>query len=192
MKKSLIKNLIVVLLIISSIVLLSLKIIKNVNKKEIEEKLLVFTNEEFDLNNFLNNTSFSKNDFTLDSGYYKRTVLFYINSDDCNPCMKNLRRISEIVKINKKEFSANQIIVIKDINIKRAYWFSKTIKLNVPMLFGFDSNYVKKFEKTVLSEKERQILLIENGKNKIIARMKLIRNNLISDEMFKEFISINN
>jgi hypothetical protein len=179
-KKTNIK-IVTIILIISSIVLMVISILDFI-KTDSEEELFILTNDNFDLNEFINKTTLSKKYFSNEITTSKFTSILFINSDDCNPCKKNLINFSNFLEKNKKKYNTNQIIIIKDTNQKKALWFSNTLRVNVPKLCGDDQQYMAQFERYGDSQNTRQLILVDNARKKIRARVKIVRNNLLSNE----------
>lgn len=176
------------ILILSSVVLLILSI-GDFIKAESEEELYILTNEDFDLSEFIDKTTLSKKYFFNKNTTSKFTSLLYINSADCNPCKKNLINFSNFLERNKNKFNTNQIIIIKDTNKNKALWFSNTLHINVPKLCGYDQIYVPQFERYGESQNSRQLILVDNIGNKIRARVKIVRNNLLSNKKLEDIFN---
>lgn len=176
------------LLILSSVVLLILSILDFI-KAESEEELYKLTNEDFDLNEFIDKTTLSKKYFFNENTTSNFTSILYINSEDCNPCKKNLINFSNFLESNFNKYNTNQIIIIKDTNQNKALWFSNTLHINVPKLCGYDQLYVPQFERYNASQNSRQLILVDNIEKKIRARVKIVRNNLLSNEKLEEIFN---
>ena len=117
-KKTIIK-IATIMLIITSIVLLVLSVY-NIFRARADEELFLLTNQDFELNEFINRTTLSKKYFFDETTTSKFTALLLINSEDCNPCKENLINFSSFLTKNRNKYNINQIIIIKDTNENKA------------------------------------------------------------------------
>lgn len=186
-KKTIIK-ITTIILIISSIVLL-VSSVYNFFKARTDKKLFLLTNQNFELNEFIKNTTLSKRYFFEETNISKFTALLLINSEDCNPCKKNLINFSSFLTKNRNKYDINQIILIKDTNENKALWFSNTLRANVPKLCGYDQIYIPQLEIYGRTVNSRQLILVDNVKKIICARVRIVRNNLLSNEKLEEIFN---
>lgn len=153
-----------------------------------KSSLYVKTSEYFDLEYFLNNSTFSKK-YYYENPYSKYTALFIITSDDCNPCKKELLNINKYLNENSVKLNINRIVLINDTNQVRSLWFAKTLRINEPKLCGSDPKYSNILFNYPDRENERQVMIIDNKNKLVIGRITLRRNFLSDTTSLKNIIN---
>lgn len=129
------------------------------------------TTEAFDLDEFLEKTDFAKMD-SLDSKK-SITLLYMITTNSCNPCIKEVQHFHSIIDENGLKNKFNQFLIVTDAKVNKAKRFARTVQFDIPVFYGYDSNYVNVLQKFGNETEERQLIVIDNMSKQIVKRIKL-------------------
>lgn len=143
------------------------------------DSLDIAVNEKFDTKKF-----YEKNKFFSSSGKLKLTseylAIFLFTTDDCNPCLKELKSMSDFIDLNFTEEKINKILIIADKNINKARWYSRFINFNIETMYGYDQEYIKVLEKFEEIKLKRQLIIVNLETNTIVRRIKLVKGKTTS------------
>lgn len=166
--------------------------IYNFIKYKDSTRIYIQSNESFNVENFINNTTLLKTYFKPINFRGKYLALYLINTNDCRICLKEMFDFMKYLKNNFAGTILQQLIVIYDVNVQRARWFANTIDTSLPILCGNDNNFESSLYKYNDSIEKRQLIFIDINRQRIILRVKLQKGIITSDADKKEIISLLN
>ena len=158
---------VIIIIGIIFIILGIVKYIQNMNYVRSYYKV----SENFDVISFYNCSKFNFQDMDSIKNIKKYHVLFLFSSDDCDPCIKEVIAYSELLKNKYSNYSIQSAAVVVDTNSMRLKMFIRRNTFHVPIIYGYDSSYVKQLQLYNGREQKRQIIIIDTHKKEIILRV---------------------